>query len=188
MVVMRLLSVMTGVLLSTNAGTLSGQQPRAFHVHASVGGAATGGGGYQDNGGAFGRLGVDFGVRPGWFIEPNASFFVRLANGGCVGIGNACDNWFPGTVAVITFDAARLVSAAPFDDHPIVVSAGVGPAFVGSSTHVPSGTTFAGEGGAQVVLLGGRHAALTFDVHAILIANAHQRTLWLLPLTLGVAF
>jgi len=178
----------------TVTSILSGQAVQhAVDVHAAFGGAATGGGGYGENGGLIGRFGVGLSLGPEWKLEADAMLFGRVVSTACVDVAPlqsppTCGNSFPSPIRAVAVDVVRRLPLPGSVSRPLALSAGVGPAFVASSGPSSSATAIGADLGAEWTVIHIGRSALALAADGMLIPNVHARTLWLVPLTIGIRF
>jgi len=190
---MRRVLVTANALFITLTSILSGQTAHVVDIQVGVGGAATGGGGYGENGGVVGRLGIAVSVGREWKLRTDAMLFGRLVSTSCVDVvGSAspatCGNSFPGTIRAVDLDVLHPLPLLGTASRPLTVSAGVGAAFVASSGPSSSTTAMAANLGAEWTVVHVGRSAISLAARGLLIPNVHARTLWLIPVTVGIQF
>jgi len=190
---MRCVFLTANALFITLTSMLSGQTTHAVDIHAAVGGAATGGGGYGENGGVVARFGVGLLLGPEWELRADATLFGRLVSTSCLDAsplssGATCGNSFPSPIRTVGVDAVRRLPLWGATPRPLALSAGVGAAFVASSGGSRSATAMAADLGAEWTVVNISRSAISLATHGVLIPNVHARTLWLVPVTIGFRF
>ena len=191
---MRFVLVTAYALLVTLTSIVSGQAVQhVVDVHVALGGAATGGGGYRENGGLFGRFGVGLSLGPEWGLETDAMLFGRAVSTACVDIAPlqsaaTCGNSFPSPIRAVAVDVLRRLPLRGSVSRPVALSAGVGAAFVAPSGQSASARAITADLGAEWTVIHIRRSAVTLAAHGVLIPNLHARALWLVPMTIGFQF
>jgi hypothetical protein len=190
---MRRALVTANALFITLTSILSGQTPHAVDIQVGVGGAATGGGGYRENGGVFGRFGVAVSVGPEWKLRADATLFDRLVSTSCVDVAGpgslaTCGSSFPGTIRAVDLDVLHRLPLWGTVSRPLTVSAGVGAAFVAASGASSSAAAIAAEAGAEWTVMHLGRSAISLAAQGVLIPNVHARKLWLVPMTVELQF
>src|SRR5437773_45549 len=144
---MRTVAAIVGLLIALDGRALVAQP--SFDLHIAAGYSATGGGGFQNNGLTAGRIGIGWPLTSEWGSRLDASAFVRLNGGACAAVSSPiqCPSSFPGAARTVTVDATHRTHLG---GHFITVRAGLGPAFVGSTTKTPDATALGLEAGVEL--------------------------------------
>ena len=172
------------VLLCFFAGGAHAQLHRP-NVHADLGGAATGGGDFANDGGFFGRLGFAVPVSEIAF-QLDGSAFAHAVTTPCVASsGRHCAPDFP-NVASLTADMVIQLTD-PDERHPITALIGAGPFRIWNS-NILANTSFGAEAGAEMLLWAHARNSLTVGARIEYVSHTDFGSFWILPITAGFRF
>lgn len=160
-------------------------QLNRLNIHTDLGGAATGGGDFANDGGFFGRLGLAVPVGELAF-QLDGSTFVHAVSTPCVATsGRHCAPDFP-NVASLTADMVIQLTD-PDERHPITALLGAGPFRIWNSS-IPANTSFGAEAGAEMLLWAHTRNSLTVGARVEYVSHTDFGSFWILPITAGIRF
>jgi hypothetical protein len=168
--------------LCASAARVRAQSPN-LALHAEAAGAFAEGGGYANNGGLSGRIGVAIRAYHNLAVQLDAAGFLVPNSTLCVDAPGACPPDFP-RVRAITADA-RLNSAAPGAAGRVGVLAGAGLAHI-SGARTTTENALQLDGGVELALARTRSTVVVLVARADWLPHTSRGALVIVPIGVGL--